>query len=414
MNEKKQSIVIICLLNLTLLRNEVICMDTQNAFYFPKPTGSFAVGSTAYHLIDSARKNEFGNDPLRPYRELMVQIWYPAQDAADAIQPTQYAPDAIAYWKEKLRATSIADTTQLISLDNIFVYEKKDASLTHAQGPFPLLIFSPGFAQMRTMNTALCEQVASYGYVVASIDYTYFSEHVRFPDGRVTLGNVQTVDSIEKEQHLMDMFIKDIAFVIKEMKILCGIDTNNIGIFGHSVGGSTALFATHAIPEIKAGLNIDGGIFGNKELLAYFNKPFMHIIAEQSKNWAHMIENLPDEQLMQYGFPSPDFRDAIVEKAQFMKEKLHANQKSDVYRIMIRGAGHMSFDDTIFLKDNPLLAQLLHVQFGIGTLSGQKVTELTTLIIVAFFDIYLKNKSDTAPIRKILAKYPEIEYENIC
>lgn len=92
--------------------------------YFPKPTGPYAVGTTMYHVIDTSRKNEFSEDSEHPYRELMVQVWYPAQGAAADVLPVQYAPDAIHYWKEKIAASG-ADIHQVATLENIFVYEKK-------------------------------------------------------------------------------------------------------------------------------------------------------------------------------------------------------------------------------------------------------------------------------------------------
>ncbi|MGE0009605.1 MAG: alpha/beta hydrolase family protein [Candidatus Babeliales bacterium] len=373
----------------------------SNAIYLPKPTGFYAVGSMAVHLIDTSRMNEFASDPA--HRELMIQVWYPTEGAVNDVLPTAYAPDAITYWKAQINAIGNATKAQLDSLDQIFVYEKLNASLNQQNAPYPVLIFSPGCAQMRTMNTALCEHVASYGYIVVAIDYTYFSEHVVFPDGRIVEGVKLNLDTVEKEQQFTDMFVTDIAFVVKELKKLNAnsdsllyksLNPEAIGIFGHSVGGSTALFATHRLQEIKVGLNIDGGIFGDKELLVNFNKPFMHIIAEESVTWAQMLEGIRDDQLMNYGFRSRADLNKILGKATFMKEKLHAQQMSDVYRVVINGAGHMSFGDAIFLKENALLEPLLHLRFGIGTLSGQKVTERTTNYIVAFFDKYLKNKNN--------------------
>jgi len=413
----KQTILYALGLGLFLIGMKVMCMDRQNTIYFPKPSGPYVVGTTSYHLIDTLRKNEFVDDPLHPHRELMVQVWYPAQGNAIDVAPISYSPDAIGYWKTKINAAGKVNKEQLESLDKIAVYEKKDARLMQ-HAPFPLLIFSPGFAQMRTANTALCEQVASYGYMVVSIDYTYFAEQVTFPDGTVISGIMVPVDTIEKEQHLEDIFVRDVAFVIQELTTLNnnvnslvykGIDIGNVGIFGHSVGGSTALFATNRLNEIKAGLNLDGGIFGNKNLLTSFNKPFMHINAQESVEWASMLKTLADDQLINYGFQSRGDRDKILEKTKFMMTELHADQTTDVYRIVINGTGHMSFCDAIFLKDNSLLEPLLHLRFGIGSLSGQKVTELTTVCIVTFFDTYLKNKS--YDIKKMLTVYPEIEVQ---
>ena len=56
-----------------------------------------------------------------------------------------------------------------------------------------------------------------------------------------------------------------------------------------------------------------------------------------------MLKSLDDEQLTKYGFQSrADFNEKN-ERGIFLTEKLHAQQTSDVYRVIINGAGHMSF-----------------------------------------------------------------------
>jgi predicted dienelactone hydrolase len=48
----------------------------------------------------------------------------------------------------------------------------------------PLVVLSPGFTSPRSTLTALAEDLASHGYVVAGIDHTYESYATAFPDGR--------------------------------------------------------------------------------------------------------------------------------------------------------------------------------------------------------------------------------------
>ena len=47
-------------------------------FRFPRPSGPYAVGTVTYHWVDAARPEIFTADP-NDHRELMVQVWYPAQ-----------------------------------------------------------------------------------------------------------------------------------------------------------------------------------------------------------------------------------------------------------------------------------------------------------------------------------------------
>jgi predicted dienelactone hydrolase len=61
-----------------------------------------------------------------------------------------------------------------------------DAAPEGTQRSHPLVVLSPGFTNSRSALTALAEDIASYGYVVAGIDHTYESYGTAFPDGRVT------------------------------------------------------------------------------------------------------------------------------------------------------------------------------------------------------------------------------------
>ncbi len=64
----------------------------QPPFYFPKPTGPYAVGTKEYHWIDTSRKEIYSDDPAHPYRELMIKIWFPAQGNLPEKPTTPYAP----------------------------------------------------------------------------------------------------------------------------------------------------------------------------------------------------------------------------------------------------------------------------------------------------------------------------------
>ena len=58
-------------------------------FRLPRPSGPYQVGTVTYHWLDAERDETFTDDPA-DRRELMVQLWYPAErdrsaplDAAD-------------------------------------------------------------------------------------------------------------------------------------------------------------------------------------------------------------------------------------------------------------------------------------------------------------------------------------------
>ncbi|MBP6870301.1 hypothetical protein KBC04_05435 [Candidatus Babeliales bacterium] len=52
----------------------------NKSIQLPVPTGSFNVGTATYYLVDTLRKEMHSDNSEHPYRELMVQVWYPAQN----------------------------------------------------------------------------------------------------------------------------------------------------------------------------------------------------------------------------------------------------------------------------------------------------------------------------------------------
>jgi predicted dienelactone hydrolase len=61
-----------------------------------------------------------------------------------------------------------------------------DATPAGLARALPLVVLSPGFTNSRSALTALAEDLASHGYIVAGIDHAYESFATAFPDGRIT------------------------------------------------------------------------------------------------------------------------------------------------------------------------------------------------------------------------------------
>ena len=55
-------------------------------FNFPEPTGELKVSTQVLHFIDSSREETFGTTETGK-RELMVQVWYPAQAGSGKYAP---------------------------------------------------------------------------------------------------------------------------------------------------------------------------------------------------------------------------------------------------------------------------------------------------------------------------------------
>ncbi|GFE50282.1 hypothetical protein So717_20350 [Roseobacter cerasinus] len=155
-----------------------------------------------------------GNPP-RYDRPLTVEMWYPA--AADATGETKFN-------------TFLRDGTTEVTLEGRAM---RDAAPAEGDEAFPLLMLSHGFPGNRFLMSHLAENLASKGYVVASIDHTDSTYRDQSAFGS-TLVN-RPLDNI---------------FVLNQMAQLNNtagsgftglIDTDNTGLVGYSMGGYGAI-----------------------------------------------------------------------------------------------------------------------------------------------------------------------------
>jgi len=144
-----------------------------------------------------------------------------------------------------------------------------DAAPAGRQRSLPLVMLSPGFTNPRSALTALAEDLASHGYVVAGIDHTYESFATAFPDGRVTTCLAREAP---RGRGFWEKVVAgraaDVCFVLDE---LTGahpawpgaglIDPSRMAMAGHSAGGAAAIAAMLADSRIRAGIDMDGATY---------------------------------------------------------------------------------------------------------------------------------------------------------
>ena len=147
--------------------------------YLPEPTGPCPVGTTSLYLKDVSRPDPWAAGVNA--RELMVSLWYPATPS-DGRRARYMTP---AESELQLTSRGITGVPQ-DALSTVRTNAVSDATPAGRQRALPLVVLSPGFTNPRSTLTALAEDLASHGYVVAGIDHTYESFATAFPDGRVT------------------------------------------------------------------------------------------------------------------------------------------------------------------------------------------------------------------------------------
>ncbi|MEU4270458.1 hypothetical protein [Streptomyces sp. NPDC026092] len=229
----------------------------------PAPTGPYPVGATTLHLVDPSR-----NDPWAPeigVREVMVTVLHPARTVRGYPRAPQLTPGEAGLF------TFLAPAVHGLPEAGV----DWAATLTHthpgapvARGRRPVLLYSPGGGEARTMGTSLAEELASHGWVVVTVDHPGDASQVEFPAARPGRDKVrQSVftgpPDAEQFRTMIDTRLADVRFVLDRLEALEGplgraLDLGRVGILGHSAGGTTAAQALYDDRRFAAAVNLEG------------------------------------------------------------------------------------------------------------------------------------------------------------
>lgn len=243
----------------------------------PAPTGPHPIGVTPLHLVDHARRDPWYPDS--PVRELMVTVFYPAARTGPRypIAP-QMTPGAAELF------TTIDVTRSHPQLPDAGVNWAATLTHSHTGAPAqpvrrPVLLYTPGGGDPRTLGTGLAEQLASHGYVVVTLDHAGETTEVEFPGGRMKWTELRDEDPAVDAplfRKMIDTRIGDVRFVLDRLVALAAgrnpdaqgrglpegleraLDVRRVGVYGHSAGGTTAAEAMYEIPRIRAAVNLEG------------------------------------------------------------------------------------------------------------------------------------------------------------
>jgi len=263
-------------------------------FRLPAPTGPYRVGTQSRHIIDGSRRDSFSDDP-NSGRELMIQIWYPAD-------PTARKP-ALAPYRDR-RITALKDAHFALVKSNSVL----GAPLSPSESRYPVLLYTPSWSGIRTECTFQVEELASHGYVVVGIDHPYSSRIVGFPDGRIARrkfrGNEDYSSDAAVEEFVrtadqqVELRAEDARFVLDTLEhldendpdgLLTGrLDLARVGIFGFSLGGGTAAQACWLDRRFRAGLDMGGMIAGESAKQGTF-APFFFMFEGMYESFPYIL-----------------------------------------------------------------------------------------------------------------------------
>ncbi|MFJ5829270.1 alpha/beta hydrolase family protein [Streptomyces sp. NPDC093089] len=241
----------------------------------PTPTGPYAVGSSVVPLVDRSRTDPWV--PTADGRALMVTLHYPAARSGGG-RPAPYATREEA----RLLAAQLGPGVSGDLLARTRTHSRTD--VRPAPGRRPLVLLSPGFGVSRWTLTHLAEDLASRGYVVASVDHAYESYGISLPGGR-TLTCVACTALDEGGVHagvVTATRAADMRYVLDRLtgprpawRYADAIDASRVGMAGHSIGGASAATAMVADPRVDAGVNMDGAFWEDLPVEGLRGRPFM-------------------------------------------------------------------------------------------------------------------------------------------
>ena len=313
----------------------------------PPPDGPYRVGVFSRLLTDPSRTNRY----VKTNSSFMVSVWYPAEPVAGVLP---------AFHSDPMLGTIGGCTAR--SPAGFRTHSLPDAPLCPAELKYPVVIYSHGDQTTRTDNTRRVENLASFGFVVVSIDHWNCAATV-FPDGRRLSGleipNVGVGDPLTMQ--VATNRAQDVHFVLGEIgrwnsddPMLRGrLDLERIGIIGMSFGGGTTTHACQEEPMIKAGVSLDGGY--ERFPIPTLARPFL--ILSGGDNYEYMQQ----------------FRDAF--------RSLYDRLAHDAYWVHLKDSTHCDFNDTPWF-DWPTLT--VHTRRAL----------VQDLYVVSFFRKYLRGEDD--------------------
>jgi dienelactone hydrolase len=355
--------------------------------YLPEPTGPYPAGTASVWLTDTARPDPWVLGVNA--RELMVSLWYPAVPS-DGRRARYMTPVESGLQLASRGITGISPDT----LSTVETSAVSDARPTGHQHSLPLVVLSPGFTNSRSTLTALAEDLASHGYVVAGIDHTYESHATACPDGRVTTCLAREAPRGNRKEEVAAGRAADVCFALDE---LTGahpawpgaglIDPSQIGMAGHSAGGAAAIAAMLADSRIRAGIDMDGSTAAPipDEGLA---RPFLFLGKQPNYTPGSGIIASPDGKHVKGSVITWE-RDWVL---------LTGWRRW----LVVAGAVHASFTDLALLAD----------QIGIDTgadLPGARSLDITRAYVRAFFDQHLCGRPQ-ALLDEPSPRYPEVTF----
>lgn len=392
-----------------------------DAMTLPATTGRYQVGTVALHLTHWARTDPWAGG--RTHRELMVSVRYPARAGAGRYPPARQlsAREAAAFDARNNLSEQVPPgkvqwaATRTSAHVGAPLAPGSPAGVHRASRQWlPVVLYSPGVGDPRSFGSTLCDELASRGYAVVTIDHTYEAPAVEFPDGHLArsvlaaeLARAQKTGRItELLKKVSGVRVADARFVLDELAgrgaasplpsgLRRALDLHAVGMFGQSAGGFTAVQTMHDDRRIKAAVNLDG-------VMGYTQRD------DDPSNPSTVGREGVDRPLLLMGMAGNTHHTVASWGAVWRH-----STGTWLRDLTLRGSRHASYTDAEALV--PQIARRLglprkEVTALIGTADPARAVAAQRAYVSAFFDRWLRGRDDGGLLDGPSGRFPEVQF----
>lgn len=347
------------------------------AALMPGPSGQFGVGFSQ-HVVPHLTKD----DPTPgPANELLVHLYYPTRDKINNAVPYFSSAKLAKAWNAILDVPTGPEAFLQLTTS----LRGNASFLDHATGR-PTIFFSPGGLVNAWMYYGQLADLASRGYTVVAVDHPGEPPLVLWPNGTETTGFpldvALTLPLINRmhEYRVDDLTAVLVWFASYVKQTHAPFDASTFFTMGHSLGGSAAMGAMPRHKGVKAGVNVDGGLWGA----------------------ATTDVRRPVLMFSSINHTDTDWRDPSW--AEFPRHQSAWWQKIAIY-----GAGHLDYSDLTTWRG--VLGFPPQLQAEIGPTGGPRTTDIVRKYLGDFFD-WVEGKTGKGVLARPSLRWWEVVYVN--
>lgn len=295
------------------------------------------LGTEYFNWTDSSRI-----DPTYgTYRAVQIQVWYHGDThhlftasfrTAPYMPYMELAKPYLTHWTET--DFKLVDSIETKAYLNVEIYKQAH--------PYPVVFLSPALGSHTSFYTYMIERLVLQGYVVVGVNHKFESLYTINEASEVTMRNLFYHDSLKNLKIPEDItddgyraakgvrqkvLGEDLIFALNQLervnktRFKNSLSLEQVGVWGHSIGGAAAIEAARLDERFVAVVNLDGTP-SSWALAEGITPPFM------------FIEDLTDYQNHSGYKKQFDRRQEFCEKV-----------KGDAYRVLIGNTNHSSFYD---------------------------------------------------------------------